>query len=110
MVAERIDIDVAHEMWLAGDALIDVRSPEEYAGGHISGAVNVPIGVLPGGLDDLGHGPIMTTCSMGGRGGRAADLLAQAGRTAFSIDGGTKAWEAAGFPIVSGDQPGPRRR
>jgi len=48
---------------------------------------------------------VLTTCSMGGRGGRAADLLALAGRTAFSIDGGTKAWQAAGLPVVTGSEP-----
>jgi rhodanese-related sulfurtransferase len=43
---------------------------------------------------------------MGGRGGRAADLLDRAGRTAFSIEGGNKAWAAAGLPIATGADPG----
>jgi rhodanese-related sulfurtransferase len=42
---------------------------------------------------------------MGGRGWRAADLLDRAGRTAFSIDGGVQAWQAAGLPIAFGPQP-----
>jgi rhodanese-related sulfurtransferase len=42
---------------------------------------------------------------MGGRAGRAADLLDLAGRTAFTIIGGTKAWQGAGLPISLGDQP-----
>jgi rhodanese-related sulfurtransferase len=105
MAAERIDVPTAREMWRAGDTLIDVRSADEYAGGHIAGAVNVPIETLPKGADALPDGPVITTCGSGGRGGRAAELLDVAGRTAFTIAGGTKAWQAAGLPIVTGPDP-----
>jgi rhodanese-related sulfurtransferase len=106
MAAERIDVRTAHEMWRAGDTVIDVRLPEEYATGHIAGAVNVPLGLLPKAAAGLPDGPVITACSMGGRAGRAAELLALTGRTAFSIDGGTKAWQRAGFPVVRGALPG----
>ncbi len=105
MAAERIDPIIAREMQLAGDPIVDVRRPDEYAAGHITGAVNIPIDLLPKGLDGLRDGPVITTCSMGGRGGRAADLLDAAGRTAFTIDGGTKAWQAAGLSISTGPTP-----
>jgi rhodanese-related sulfurtransferase len=105
MAAERIDPIVAHEMQQAGDPIVDVRTPDEYASGHITGAVNIPIELLPKGLDGLSDGPVITTCSMGGRGGRAADQLDAAGRTAFTIDGGTKAWQAAGLSITTGPSP-----
>jgi rhodanese-related sulfurtransferase len=105
MAAERIDVHIAREMLRAGDTLIDVRSPQEYEGGHIAGALNVPIDTLPKSAGALPPGPIIATCSMGGRGGRAADLLDTAGRTAFTIEGGTKAWQAAGFPIATGPDP-----
>jgi rhodanese-related sulfurtransferase len=105
MTAERIEVATAREMWRAGDTVIDVRTADEYATGHIAGAINVPIDTLPKGAEALPDGPVLTTCSLGGRGGRAADLLALAGRTAFSIDGGTKAWQAAGLPIVTGSDP-----
>ena len=105
MAAERIDVATAREMWRAGDLVIDVRTPEEYATGHIAGALNVPIGMLPKAADRLPDGPVITACSLGGRGGRAAELLDLAGRTAFTIEGGTKAWQAAGLPIASGPLP-----
>lgn len=105
MAAERIDVPTARAMHEAGDPIIDVRTPDEYASGHITGALNIPIGMLPKGLDGLGDGPVITTCSSGGRGGRAADLLDAAGRTAFTIDGGTKAWQAAGFSVTTGPSP-----
>ncbi len=100
MAAERVDVRTAREMVRAGDVVIDVRSPDEYAAGHISGALNIPIDQLS--LETLPDGQILTACSMGGRAGRAADLLDRAGRTAFVIDGGTKAWQAAGLPIERG--------
>jgi rhodanese-related sulfurtransferase len=109
MAAERIDVATAHAMWRAGDTVIDVRTPDEYAGGHIAGALNVPIGVIAYAARDLPEGPIITACSLGGRAGRAAELLDLAGRTAFSIAGGTKAWQAAGHPVRSGLHPGKRR-
>lgn len=99
----------AAAMWRLGDTVIDVRSPEEYAYCHISGAVNVPIDTLPNGAEGLPAGAIIATCGSGGRAGRAAHLLDLAGRTAFSIAGGTKAWQAAGLPVVSGPEPGKRR-
>jgi rhodanese-related sulfurtransferase len=105
MAAERIDVHTAREMQRAGDTVIDVRSPAEYAGGHIAGALNVPIETLPKGADGLPDGPIISTCGSGGRGGRAADLLDIAGRSAFTIEGGTKAWQAAGFRVVTGPDP-----
>ncbi|MGH8860432.1 MAG: rhodanese-like domain-containing protein [Jatrophihabitantaceae bacterium] len=105
MAAERIDVATAREMTRAGDTLIDVRSPEEYESGHISGAINIPIDLLLKAVDGLPDGPLITTCSMGGRGGRAADLLDAAGRTAFTVEGGTKAWQAAGLPMVQGSSP-----
>jgi rhodanese-related sulfurtransferase len=79
-------------MWRLGDPVIDVRTPAEYAAGHIAGAINIPIDTLPFGAEHLPDRPVLTACSMGGRAGRAAHLLSLAGRTAFSIEGGTKAW------------------
>jgi rhodanese-related sulfurtransferase len=108
VAAERIDVRTAHEMWRAGDTVIDVRSAAEYAYEHIAGARNVPLATLPLAARQLPDGPIITACGMGGRAGRAAELLDLAGRTAFSIAGGTKAWAGAGLPVVSGAEPGDR--
>ena len=105
VAAERVDVSTAQEMWRAGDTVIDVRSPSEYAQGHIAGALNVPLDTLPLGARKLPDRPILTACGMGGRAGRAAELLDLAGRTAFFIAGGTKAWAAAGLPVVVGPEP-----
>lgn len=106
--AEVVDVATAREMWRLGDTVIDVRTPSEYANGHIAGAINVPIDTLPSGADALPDGQILTACGSGGRAGRAASLLNLSGREAFSIEGGTKAWEAAGLPVHVGPDPGQR--
>ena len=105
MAAESIDARTAAEMMKAGDAIIDVRTPAEYRSGHIRGAINIPIDTLPGAV--LPDGAIITTCAMGGRAGRAAQMLDTMGREAFSIRGGTRVWEQAGLPVVGGAEPGP---
>ena len=91
-----------------GDTVIDVREPAEYEDAHIDGAINIPIGALPGA--ELPSGPLITTCGTGRRAERAADLLDELGRTAFWIEGGTDAWEAKEYPIVSGPDPTRRLR
>ncbi len=103
MVAEQVEPGTVREMMRAGDTVIDVRTPDEYAGGHIAGALNIPIDMLTAAA--LPDGQLITTCSAGGRGGRAAHLLDAAGRSAFSVAGGTKAWQAAGLPITLGPSP-----
>ena len=105
MTAETVDARNAAAMVCAGDTIIDVRSPGEYVGGHISGAVNIPIDTLS--TAALPAGQLITACNMGGRAGRAADLLDAMGRRAFTIRGGTQMWQSAGLPIVSGTEPGP---
>jgi rhodanese-related sulfurtransferase len=95
-------------MWRCGDTIIDVRSPAEYAQGHIAGALNVPIETLPLAARRLPDGPIITACSYGRRGGRAAELIALTGRTAFWIAGGTRAWQAAALPMKRGPDAGKR--
>jgi rhodanese-related sulfurtransferase len=99
MTAEPIEVSAARTRQRAGELIIDVREPADYAKGHIAGAVNIPIGRLADA--ELPDGPIMTACGGGGRAGRAAAALGEAGREAYSIKGGTRAWEAAGMPIES---------
>jgi len=44
--------------------LVDLRSPEEYARGHLLGAVNIPLGELAGWLDRLPREAVISTCTM----------------------------------------------
>ena len=81
--------------------LVDVRTPEEFAGGHVPGAKNIPLDSLNGQLATLGapDQEVYVICEVGGRSARAADQLQQAGRKAVNVAGGTRAWKAAGLPV-----------
>jgi rhodanese-related sulfurtransferase len=109
-LAEEIDVDVARAMWDVGDLVVDVRTPDEYAHGHIAGSVNVPLDRIAVRAAELPPGQIVAVCSMGNRSRRGADAFARAGRDAFSMRGGTKEWARAGLPIVTGPEPGDRHR
>lgn len=106
--AEHVDVAVARAVWASGDLVVDVRSDDEYARGHLPGAVHVPVDQLPWRRADLPAGQVLTVCSTGNRAWRAAQSLAAAGRTALCLTGGTTAWAAAGLPLVTGRDPGSR--
>lgn len=79
---------------------MDVRSPGEFAGGHVPEAINLPLPTLAGSLDSLkGKGPIHLICRSGARSARAASLVEGAGLKAVNVEGGTGAWMAAGNPV-----------
>ena len=89
-----------------GVKLLDVRTPEEYAEGHIAGAQlldwNAP-GFAEGlaGLDE--NATWVVYCRSGNRSGQATALMAQEGFTDVNdVAGGIVAWEAAGLPVQTG--------
>ena len=81
--------------------LLDVRTPAEYAQGHLAGSVNVDV-QSPDFLDrvramDLpGDGPVYLYCRSGNRSGTAAGLLRQLGHAGALNVGGFEALAAAG--------------
>ncbi len=88
----------AHEVRL----LIDVRSPEEYAAGHVPGAVLIPLPDLQGRLAEITphkDEEVFVICEVGGRSARASALLASEGFRPVNVDGGTRAWREAGLPV-----------
>jgi hydroxyacylglutathione hydrolase len=82
--------------------VIDVRSVEEWASGHIAGARHIMAGELAERLDEVPTtGTVALICGSGYRSTVAASLLERAGRTnAASVTGGMTAWKAAGLPVV----------
>jgi rhodanese-related sulfurtransferase len=82
--------------------LVDVRTPGEFAGGHVPGAVNIPIDALPSRLAELEphrQGDVYVICEVGGRSAAASRQLAAAGFQPIDVRGGTSAWRAAGQPV-----------
>lgn len=88
----------------AGPAVVvDVRTPEEFASGHVPGAVNIPVDQLEariGELDAHRSAELYLICRSGGRSARAQAQLAAAGfARPINVAGGTLAWTAAGHPV-----------
>ena len=82
--------------------LIDVRSPSEYATGHIPGAVNMPMEQVQSRLPDLeSQDFIVLVCQSGQRARMVAGLLEPCGKELRILEGGTSAWIKAGLPVVA---------
>jgi phage shock protein E len=80
--------------------LLDVRTPEEFAEGHIAGAINIPLDELEGRLSEVPtDAPVVVYCRTGARSAQAASLLEDAGYTQIHDLGGITDWTAQGFPV-----------
>lgn len=89
------------------DALVlDVRTPEEFAGGHLDKAVNVDwngdgFDAWTKKIDKEAN--IFVYCLSGGRSGSAGAALRQAGfRHVTEMEGGIMKWKSAGLPLTGG--------
>lgn len=97
-----IDPDEARRRLAAGEVvLVDVREPDEWATGHAPDSLHRPLSDLDP-AEFAGRG-VVTTCRGGGRGGRAAQQLADAGVDAVNLGGGLRAWSEGGGPLVRDD-------
>lgn len=69
---------------------VDVRTPEEYAGGHVPGAINIPLDQVQNRLDEFKEmpKPIVAYCRSGARSGMATSILKGAGITDVINGGG----------------------
>lgn len=86
--------------------VIDVRTPAEYAAGHLPGAVNIDVesgsfeqqvGQLPK------DGTYFVYCRSGNRSGVATDQMAGLGFThLYDLQGGIESWQSAGGQVVTG--------
>ena len=82
--------------------ILDVRTPEEFAQGHVPGATLLPVSALQARLGELEPhkaGAIHVICHSGGRSARAAKQLRAQGYRAINVLGGTQAWIQAGHPV-----------
>jgi len=84
----------------AAHLLLDVRTPEEFASGHIAGAVNIPLDTLESRMSEVPKDqPVVVYCRSGNRSAQAADLLEEAGYSNIRDLGGITAWTAAGYAV-----------
>jgi hydroxyacylglutathione hydrolase len=85
--------------------VIDVRQANEYAAGHVPGALHIGAGSLADRLDELPRDrPIATMCASGYRSSVAASLLRRAGfRDVAWVAAGLPAWRAQGHEVERGE-------
>jgi rhodanese-related sulfurtransferase len=81
--------------------VIDVREADEFAAGHIPGAVNMPLSVFqPSRLPHSAGKMLVLNCLGGKRSGAALDqCLAAGGAVDTHLAGGFGAWKEAGLPV-----------
>ena len=75
-------------------ALIDVREPYEYEGGHLPESVHIPLGTLERRLGEIPRDrPVIFICRSGGRSLKACQLAVGAGiANPVNLEGGLRAW------------------
>lgn len=81
--------------------LVDVRSPGEYASGHVPRALNIPLEQADTRIDDLGAGPVAVLCHSGNRATMACERLQAHHPNLLVVEGGTQAWVQAGKPVTA---------
>lgn len=101
------DVDVAEAAQIVDDGeaiILDVRSPQEFAAGHLPDAINIDVESADfadrvAGLDESAE--TLVYCQTGNRSGVATDEMAELGFTEMSdLQGGIEAWAAAGEEVV----------
>ena len=89
-----------------GAAVIDVREPDEFQPRHIAGVQPLPLSQIMDRLNELPtKRPVYVICEHGARSLSVADALNEMGIVAVSVEGGTSAWEVAGRPVVTDENP-----
>jgi rhodanese-related sulfurtransferase len=83
--------------------VVDVREPEEFATGHVTGAKNVPLGQLEQKLPATVKNkslPLLLICATGARAQRAVTTARKLGyEQAQAVAGGLKSWKDANLPV-----------
>jgi len=96
------EIDIDGYKKIGSHTLVDVREDGEFAAGHAAGAVHIGKGVIERDIESKvpdKSTPLVLYCGGGFRSALAADALQKMGYTdVVSLDGGWRAWNAAGLP------------
>jgi rhodanese-related sulfurtransferase len=101
------DVDVAEASQIVDEGntvILDVRTPEEFAAGHLPDAININVessdfATKVAGLDESAE--TLVYCRTGNRSGVATDQMAELGFTDLAdLQGGIEAWAAAGEQVV----------
>jgi rhodanese-related sulfurtransferase len=83
--------------------LVDCREVHEFRAGHVPGAINIPLSLIPVRLNELPPSAELTViCQSGNRSMQACMWLDHQGRASVNVLGGTGAWIRAGLPVEAG--------
>ncbi len=102
---ETISADVLAARLQSGEKVlvVDVRTPAEFASGHLPGAINLPHANITGDEEVLRQWkeqPVMLYCRSGRRASAAAAVLEEKGfRRLEQLQGDMPGWEKSGYPV-----------
>ncbi len=101
----RVSLLQATQMLNQGKSVVlDIRSPDEFAAGHIRDARHIPLKELKSRISELDKfksKSVIVVCSSGNQSARAAGQLKSAGfGEVYSLEGGLSAWRAQGLPTA----------
>ena len=96
-----IDLDAFAAEHAAGGYVLDVREDDEYAAGHVPGAVHIPMGQVAERVGELPEGRILVICRSGNRSRQVTEFLRSQGHQAVNVSDGTMGWAERGWPLES---------
>jgi rhodanese-related sulfurtransferase len=98
----RISVQEAKDMASKDNVqVIDSRTPGEFAGGHVPGAINIPHMSTVSRRGELASDKeLVFICQMGQRSALACEFAASLGfKDLYNVEGGTEAWLKAGYAV-----------
>ena len=97
----RISAQEAKDKIDGGAQIVDVRTPGEYTGGHVPGAINIPHMSIVARKGELATDKeLVFICQVGQRSALAAEFAAASGfKDLYNVEGGTDAWVKAGYGV-----------
>ncbi len=102
-VVQPITSQAYQEQFGAADTqhfLLDVRTSEEFASGHIAGAINISVDLLDQHLSEVPKDqPVVVYCHSGNRSAQATQILQNAGYSQIYDLGGVVQWQQAGYAL-----------
>jgi rhodanese-related sulfurtransferase len=100
-----IDPQAAVQLINSDAVVVDLRSPDAFAKGHIVNARNIPFEEISDNdekIAKLKSGPILAVCEAGMTSARAVDKLRKSGmENVYGLKGGIAAWSEASLPLVT---------
>jgi rhodanese-related sulfurtransferase len=105
----RVTLDEVMDLYDADDTVVvDVRRTDEYGGGHVKGALHIPVDDVLARIEELPTNKrLLFICAAGVRSGLACEMASAMGletENLFNIEAGTGPWIDRGFPTSLGTE------